>query len=200
MTARPGPIGSPAAPADPERDRALHESAVATLRGWTAPDPDQDAVRAEYLKLLLGDRPCLRKPDLPDHLTAGAVLLSADGAQVLLNLHRKARRWFHFGGHLEPEDGSLLAGARREVIEESGVTDVFVDPDPVHLSIHPVPFCSQVPGVRHFDVRYAARTSPGAVPEISEESLDVRWFDVEDLPTDEPELLALIRLARERLF
>ena len=42
----------------------------------------------------------------PDHLTAGTVVLSADGDEVLLNLHRKARRWFAFGGHCEPGDAT----------------------------------------------------------------------------------------------
>jgi hypothetical protein len=34
---------------------------------------------------------------------------------------------------------------------------------------------------------------------VSDESLDVRWFDVNDLPTDEPDMVDLIRLARARL-
>ena len=51
--------------------------------------------------------------------------------------------------------------------------------------------------VRHLDVRFlaAARCQH---PVVSDESLDIRWFPVDDLPTDEPDMveLNLTRLAR----
>ncbi len=77
----------------------------------------------------------------PDHLTAGILVVDRAGEHVLLNLHRKARRWFHFGGHLEPADTTLLGAARREGLEESGLADLAVDPVPAQLSEHTVDFC-----------------------------------------------------------
>lgn len=126
-------------------------------------------------------------------------MLSNDGSRVLLNLHRKARRWFAFGGHLEPDDQSLAAAALREGTEESGLSGLLVDPVPVHLSLHTVDFCDPRGQVRHCDVRFLARLGADADPVVSDESLDVRWFGVDDVPTDEPDMLDLIRLARERL-
>lgn len=118
---------------------------------------------------------------------------------MLLNLHGKARRWFAFGGHLEPEDATLAAAALREATEESGLGDLVIDPVPVHLSLHTVDFCNPRGPVRHLDVRFLARLGASDAPVVSEESLDVRWFDAEDLPTDEPDMVDLVRLARARL-
>lgn len=127
-------------------------------------------------------------------------MLSADGSQVLLNLHRKAQRWFAFGGHIEPEDTTLAGAALREAHEESGLPDLVIDPVPVHLSLHTVDFCNPRGPVRHLDVRFLAHLGEASDPVVSDESLDIRWFGVDDLPTDEPDMVDLIRLARARLL
>jgi len=178
---------------------SLHADALTVLEGWSAPDPAQESLREQYVAHLRSRPDGLRKACFPDHLTAGALVLSHDGDQVLLNLHRKARRWFAFGGHLEPEDTTLAGAALREGTEESGLPDLDVDPVPVHLSLHEVGFCDPRGTVRHFDVRFLARLGATTEPVVSDESLDLRWFPVDDVPTDEPDMLDLIRLARARL-
>ena len=126
-------------------------------------------------------------------------MLSATGDEVLLNLHGKARRWFAFGGHLEPDDATLASAALREAQEESGVADLDLDPEPVHLDEHVVGFCDPRGDVHHLDVRFAARAPVGVRHLASEESLDVRWWPVDALPSGlEPEMYELIRLARAR--
>jgi 8-oxo-dGTP pyrophosphatase MutT (NUDIX family) len=177
----------------------LHADALAVLEGWSAPDAAQEAWRVEYVAHLLAHPDACAKACYPDHLTAGALVLSHDGSQVLLNLHRKARRWFAFGGHLEPDDATLAGAALREGTEESGLPDLAVDPEPVHLSLHEVDFCDARGTVRHLDVRFLARLGASTEPVISDESLELRWFPADDVPTDEPDMLDLIRLARQRL-
>ena len=180
------------------RSETLHADALAVLERWSAPDPDQEERRRQYVAHLRSRPDGWAKACFPDHLTAGALVLSHDGSQVLLNLHRKARQWFAFGGHLEPEDASLSGAALREGTEESGIPDLKVDPEPVHLSLHEVDFCDARGTVRHFDVRFLARLGSTSEPVVSDESLDLRWFPVDDVPTDEQDMLDLIRLARER--
>ena len=84
---------------------SLHADALAVLEGWSAPDDAQELLRRQYVEHLRRRPDGLEKACFPDHLTAGALVLSHDGTQVLLNLHRKARRWFAFGGHLEKPAG-----------------------------------------------------------------------------------------------
>ena len=178
---------------------SLHADALAVLSRWSAPDPAQEDLRLRYVDHLHAHLDGVQKACFPDHLTAGALVLSHDGSEVLLNLHRKARRWFAFGGHLETVDATLAGAALREGTEESGLLDLVVDPEPVHLSLHEVGFCDPRGTVRHFDVRFLARLGTTSDPVVSDESLDLRWFPVGDVPTDEPDMLDLIRLARERL-
>lgn len=178
---------------------SLHADALAVLEGWVAPTPGQETLRESYVAHLRANPDGMERACFPDHVTAGALVLSADGTSVLLNLHRKARRWFHFGGHCEPGDATVAGAALRETLEESGLGSVEFDPVPVQLSAHAVEFCDPRGTVQHLDVRFAALAPPDLEHAVSEESLDVRWFGVDDLPDLEDEMHELIRLARARL-
>lgn len=175
----------------------LYADAVDVLTHWQAPTEEQELLRASYVTHLRVHRDGLWRSCFPDHLTAGALVLSHDRNHVLLNLHRKAGRWFHFGGHLE-DDTTLVEAALREASEESGLDGLVVEPDPLHLSRHPVAFCDSRGTVRHLDVRFLARAAAGVEPVVSEESLDVRWWPVDDLPTEEPDMVEMVGLALKR--
>ena len=178
---------------------SLHADTLRVLDTWTAPTAGQEALRARFVAHLRAHRDGAERSCFPDHLTAGVLVLDGSGEHVLLNLHRKARRWFHFGGHLEPGDLTLLGAARREGLEESGLADLAVDPVPAQLSEHTVGFCDPRGAVQHLDVRYVARAPHSAEPTVSEESLDVRWWPLSGLPELEQEMHELIDIARARL-
>jgi 8-oxo-dGTP pyrophosphatase MutT (NUDIX family) len=177
----------------------LHASAVATLTIWVPPSPTQAEHRARFLAHLDAHEDGLAKACFPEHLTAGAIVVSPDGQQVLLNHHRKADAWLAFGGHLEPEDHSLSAGARRELLEESGLVDFELDHDPLCLDAHAVEFCSDRGTVQHLDVRFLAVADPDSAHAASDESIDVRWWPVDDLPVTFDDMYALVDAAVARV-
>jgi 8-oxo-dGTP pyrophosphatase MutT (NUDIX family) len=172
----------------------LHGDAVDVLTRWQAPTEEQEQLRAAYVAHLAEHPDGVWRSCLPAHLTAGALVLSHDRRHVLLNLHRKAGRWFHFGGHLEPGDVTLAGAALREATEESGLSGLQIDSDPVHLSRHAVEFCGAEGTADHLDVRFLALLGTDTEPEASDESLDVRWWPVDGLPTDEPDMVEMIEL------
>lgn len=177
----------------------LHADALATLREWSAPTPAQQEICGRLVRHLASTPDGMWRSSYPDHLTAGTIVLSTRGDRVLLNLHRKAGRWFAFGGHAEPDDPTLASVALREAREESGITDLAFHPVPLQLDVHEVPFCDPRGGVRHLDVRYAALAGPEAQEVVSEESLAVRWWPVDGLPELEPSMIELISRARATL-
>ena len=177
---------------------ALHRDAVASLRAWTPPTDVQAGLRERYLTHLAGHADGLTRGSYPDHLTASTLVLSPDGERVLLTLHAKARQWFQLGGHCEPGDLTLAAAAAREAAEESGIPDLLLDPVPVQLSEHEVPFCDPRGGVHHLDVRFVAVAPEDAGHVVSDESLDVRWWPADALPDPQPDMVELVALARAR--
>ena len=121
------------------------------------------------------------------HLTASTVLLDDAREHVLLTLHPLVGAWVQLGGHFEPSDDSSVAAAEREVVEESGITDAHVHPWPIGLDRHDVncrDSTREVGPSAHFDLTFLAIAPAGARPRISDESLDLAWFPLDDLPAD----------------
>lgn len=119
----------------------------------------------------------------PGHITGSGLLISADGARVLLNHHKFLDMWIGFGGHADGQK-DILDVCRREIIEESGVDNIEpVISSIVDVSIHPVPEnpVKAEPAHKHFDIRYIFRVKDRADEDflISEESVSLRWCDFE---------------------
>jgi len=177
----------------------LHADARSTLRSWAPPTAGLETVRRRFVAHLEAHPDGLTRDCRPDHITASTLVLSHDLASVLLTLHAKAGAWFQLGGHCEPGDATLAGAALREAAEESGIGDLRLDPVPVQLSEHAVPFCGPDGDVHHLDVRFVAVAPAYAKHSVSEESLDVRWWPVGALPHPEADLVELVRLALERV-
>ncbi|MCD0482834.1 NUDIX hydrolase [Streptacidiphilus sp. ASG 303] len=169
----------------------LHDDALRALKDWTAPDtPEggQEQLRLDYIEHLASHRDGLWRSCTPAHVTASAVVVDPGHGRVLLTLHPKVGRWLQMGGHCEPEDATLAGAALREATEESGIPGlVLLDAGdgvaPVRLDRHRVRCAGRDrPENVHLDVQYVAVAPAGAEAAISEESLDLRWFDYGALP------------------
>lgn len=173
-------------------------AAADALSAWGPIDPGQRALREAYLGFLAA-RPadaCLRSCE-PGHLTASALLLDHDARNALLTLHPRIGRWVQLGGHCEPGDATLADAALREAEEESGIGGLYLEPEPLHLDVHPIT-CSLGLPTRHFDVRFVARAPRGVVERISAESADLRWWPLDALPVEADIAPEMVRLARLR--
>ncbi|MGO4259489.1 NUDIX hydrolase [Lysobacter sp. TAB13] len=135
---------------------------------------------------------------LAGHFTGGAWLIDRAGRRVLLTHHRKLGRWLQLGGHADG-DRDLAQVALREAEEESGLTDLSVDPDLFDVDRHWIPERREVPGHWHYDLRYVVRAGDNEDYVISEESLDLAWREIAELPEDPGTDDSMRRMARKWL-
>lgn len=172
---------------------SLYDDAVLVLKSYE----DQTDLRQAYLDHLAAHPDGMWKSCHAGHVTASALLIDPAQGRVLLTLHKKLRMWLQMGGHCEPEDTSLEEAALREATEESGITGLTLLPGgPVRLDRHPIP----APCHCHYDVQYAVLAPPGAVQEISDESLDLRWFGYDEVAAVADEsVVRLLEATRARL-
>ena len=119
----------------------------------------------------------------PGHVTGSAWIVSPEEDAVLLTHHRKLDLWIQLGGHADGHPDPL-AVALREGLEESGLPSLLpVDAEvPFDLDIHVIPARRHEPEHEHFDVRYAFR-APQREIVVSDESHDLAWVPIPDLPT-----------------
>ena len=135
----------------------------------------------------------------PGHFTASAFVLSPDSSRLLLILHAKLGLWLQPGGHVEATDADLGAAARREVLEETGLSDVeLVLDEPLDLDVHSIPARKAKPAHEHFDVRFLFRAADERY-EAQSDALAAKWVslsDLDGLQTDESVLRAVRKIRR----
>jgi 8-oxo-dGTP pyrophosphatase MutT (NUDIX family) len=117
----------------------------------------------------------------PGHFTASGFVLSPDHKSLLLILHGKLGRWLQPGGHIESDDFSVEAAARREIEEETGLGAILrMDAGLARIDAHEIPARGTEPEHVHIDlaVGFVAQTDVlGPIDEV----LDARWVPLEEL-------------------
>jgi 8-oxo-dGTP pyrophosphatase MutT (NUDIX family) len=165
------------------------------LDRYVARHSDEADVVAALASFVRAHPDCFERSCVPGHVTGSAWLLSSDHERVLLTHHRKLGRWLQLGGHADGDADSLRV-ALREAREESGLSRIEPlaldgDPIPLDVDIHEIPARGDEPAHLHHDIRYLLVAAPAQEIAISDESVDLRWFDrrrLQDVLDDESQL------------
>jgi 8-oxo-dGTP pyrophosphatase MutT (NUDIX family) len=139
--------------------------------------------------------------DLPLHVTASALIVHPGTARVLLRWHQRQQAWLQVGGHGDPGESDLLAIAKREASEETGLADLEPWPDAGirHVVIVDVPPGKGEPAHQHADIRYFMATRTPDQARAEHDDAPLRWLSLTEAreATSEPNLReTLARLER----
>ncbi len=168
----------------------MHRSAILRLLREHLPqaaDPHEAAMTAEIIRFVEAHADCLERICAPGHLTGSAWIVNPTRSRVLLVHHRKLDKWLQPGGHADG-DPDLLAVARREAREETGLTRLrTVSPAIFDADRHWIPPRGGTPGHWHHDLRFLLEADPAEALVVSDESHDVRWVDLAGVAALNPE-------------
>lgn len=172
----------------------MHRAPLLTLLDAHQPADAREAAHLAAIRALVADtaEPFSRHQTAPGHVTASAFVLDPDGHDVLLIHHAKLGLWVQPGGHVDPGDEDIFAAARREVVEETGLTGLIVEsgfPDLLDVDVHEIPPNPRKGegAHRHYDVRVLFRTRDRAF-QAGSDALAARWVplpEVQDAGTDD---------------
>ena len=124
------------------------------------------------------------------HVTASGFVLTPDRQHILLVMHQALGMFLQPGGHLDGQDISPLAGAIREVREETGLVALTAlasgdDHDiPFDIDSHHIPPNARKgePEHWHHDFRYVFVCEDAASMQLAtDEVADARWIPVDEL-------------------
>ncbi len=146
--------------------------------------PEEAAYIRRARDFVLAQPDCFDRKLLPAHVTGSAWVLNPQRDQVLLVHHGKHDQWFQPGGHADG-DADILRVALRETSEESGL-----DPSHVHLlteeifdvDIHAIPASHRGPRHEHIDIRFLVEIDHALPAPGSDESHEVRWVPLRQVP------------------
>jgi 8-oxo-dGTP pyrophosphatase MutT (NUDIX family) len=87
----------------------------------------------------------LRK-NMEGHITASGFVLTPNHSETLIIGHKGLDKWLQPGGHVDDDDSAIWHAARREIYEETGLTDIALAPwhaehqfEPIDVDTHPIP-------------------------------------------------------------
>ena len=150
------------------------------------PYNEQEAHDQAVMRQLLATQPDLfTRENQVAHMTASSWLLNATHDKVLMIYHNIYHSWAWTGGHADG-DRDLLAVAKREAMEETGVTEIrAISEDIFSLEILTVDGHEKrgayVPSHLHLNVSYLLETDEEEVLRIKpDENSGVRWFFLEE--------------------
>lgn len=141
---------------------------------------------------------CCERTLMIGHFTGSCWLVSKDGERVLLTHHKKLERWLQLGGHADG-DSDLAQVALREAEEESGLTDLVVEPGIFDLERHAIPARGKDPEHYHHDVRFVVHSTGSEEYIVSDESHALAWRNISELVDDLEAEESIRRMARKWL-
>jgi len=141
-------------------------------------------------KLLASEVSIFSRKNKTGHITASAILLSADCTKILLVRHKFLQKLLQPGGHVD-ENETTLEASKRELSEETGLTDFeyikYSDENellPLDIDIHAIPISPKKneEAHYHYDFRYLYFMKSDEKTIQNETELDdLEWFEIDKI-------------------
>jgi 8-oxo-dGTP pyrophosphatase MutT (NUDIX family) len=165
------------------------------LAAFATRHPERGPEVALFRDFLSSDAAVFSRQHRVGHFTGSAWIVDRSGATALLTLHAKLGRWLQLGGHADGER-DLASVARREAEEESGLSELEVEPAIFDIDRHRIPARGDEPEHWHYDVRFVVRALGATRVVVSAESTALAWRPVVELVRDPQLDPSLQRMAR----
>lgn len=149
-----------------------------SLEAYSSPFPEEQKFVARFVELLKHPR-AFHRDHLPGHMTGSAWIVDTSKQYALLVHHAKLLRWLQPGGHADGDE-NIIAVARKEAEEETGLKNLILLNPLFDIDIHPIPERKDFPLHDHYDIRCLFMADKNDAIVVSEESNAVEWIPLRD--------------------
>lgn len=127
------------------------------------------------------------------HIVAGGFIYAKEENKFLVLYHNDLKMFLYPGGHVDSSDANTLEASKREILEETGLTnleqlklteDALI---PIDIDTHKIGYNERLnlPEHYHFDFRYLFMVDKiSDIKTDTEELSSYRWISVEELSSD----------------
>ena len=179
----------------------MHDKAslVTSIEQYQTSFPEEALLLGAFLELLQHPR-AFHRDHLPGHITGSAWILDETKTFALLTHHAKLNRWLQPGGHADGDE-NIINVALREATEETGLQSLKVARHSIFdLDIHAIPARENFPQHLHYDIRILLHASKKEKPAVTEESHDLQWVPLAQVPQQSGQNISMIRMCRKTVL
>jgi 8-oxo-dGTP pyrophosphatase MutT (NUDIX family) len=174
------------------------EQLTQSLKQYKTDFLEEQKFVTQFLELLQSPRSFYRD-HLPGHITASAWIVDQKKKHALLVHHAKLDKWLQPGGHADGDE-DVVNVATREVQEETGLERLtLLTPGIFDLDIHSIPARKEFPEHLHYDIRLVFTASLHQELKISDESHDLKWVTLKEVPGLTKQNSSILRMVRKTL-
>lgn len=147
-----------------------------------------------FVEQLSQDTNLFDRKNFKGHVVANALVLNSQH-EVLTVFHNKLQMYLQPGGHIDLADISILNASIRELVEETGISDVIVDEwhnisgIPIFIESHLIPENKKKNEEAHYhhDFMYIFKTNNTDIHLQLDEISDFKWIPISTVLTENPE-------------
>ena len=158
------------------------------LKDYVPYNAQEEADKQRMLQFMEKNPDCLLRENTTAHFATTAWVINKQRTKVLMVYHNIYKSWAWSGGHADGES-DLLSVARREIEEETGVTDMNLLCDGI-FSINVLTVERHIKKGKHIashlhlDVEYLFEADDSQPLKVKEdENSAVGWINIEDINT-----------------
>lgn len=127
------------------------------------------------------------------HVVVGGFIYAKKEKKFLVIYHNDLKMYLYPGGHIDNTDSNPLEAVKREIKEETGITNIneIVLSDnklvPIDINIHMIPYNERLDLKEHYHYEFRYLFTIDSIQEVTldtTESSSFKWIDINELKDD----------------
>jgi 8-oxo-dGTP pyrophosphatase MutT (NUDIX family) len=172
---------------------------LSLLKNYNTNHLDEKIYKERTIEFVENEPECFSRALLIGHITGSAFIVNEKLTKTVLVLHAKIHKWLQPGGHADGEP-NIMAVALKEAGEETGLKKLKVVSEILDIDVHTIPARKEVPEHLHYDIRFLFLADEFEPFVISDESTDIQWIMLEDIPkfNEENSIMRMVNKVQNR--